>query len=234
MKFQSALFLLCIAGTSACSTAKPIGVRGNFQNVAVKKIAVMSVFSTGKFSLETEEFEKLRAVYLTSVLTELAHLKFDVVDRKMIESPLSDSEKLTLSDGLGLPKSLDILFEPDKGEYGAESNVVRKFYSAKTLPAHILFAEIVYHSRTTCHESAEQSNPYAQINDKNIKLPTACILAHFQAKLIDSETGKPMWSNHVFLEHRIGDKADEGTSSDVIKSVVQRTLTGENGILQLR
>ena len=233
MKLSTSLFLFCVFGVSACSTAKPIGVRQNFQNVGVKKIAVMSVFSTGKFSIQTDEFEKLRGIYVRSLNEELSNLEFQIIDRKLIDAPLSDSEKLALDDGLGLPKSLDILFEADKGEYGAEGDVVRRFYGAKTLPAHILFAEIVYHTRTVCQESSKQSNAYAQISNNKIALPTDCILAHFQAKLIDSKTGQPMWSNHVFLEHRVSDQNGD-PSSEVIKSVVQRTLTGENGILHLR
>lgn len=234
MKLGRSLLLLYIAGVLSCSTAKPIGVRKNFQNVGVKKIAVMAVFSTGKFSLEKDEFEKLRKIYANALNTELRRLEFQIVDRKMIDVPLSDSEKLALDDGLGLPKSLDILFETDKGEHGAETAIVRRFYAAKTLPAHILFAEIVYHSRTVCQESAEQSNAYAQINDKKITLPSACILAHFQAKLIDSKTGQPMWSNHVFLEYRLNKSSENEPATSVIENVVQKTLSGDNGIVHLR
>ncbi len=240
MKLHPILLLLILVFlTSACSTAKPIGVRSNFQKAQVKKIGVMTVFSTGRFSIDAEEFEKIRATYIEALNSQLALLNFDIIERKLMESSLSEPEKNALEDGLGLPKSLDLLFEADRGEYGAEVAVVRKFYESKSLPAHILFAEIIYHSKTVCQESSEHSNAYSQINDRSIKLPAVCILAHFQAKLIDASSGKPMWNNHVFVEHRLPPSNTNINTTgdalnDVIQSVVEKTLAGENGLVQLR
>lgn len=219
----------------SCASGPDTGVRADFEQRQVDRVAVVPFYSSSTFGIDAELFDTIHDQYEQAAVEALSMQGFDVVGSQTLRHQMTELDMWDdFRDGIRLRQSLEAYFEPAPAgsNDSIEIRTVRQLASQGGLPARaLLFGEIVYHSQGTCREKASDHNSYAELQITSSApslLPRPCVSSHFQAKLVDAATGHTMWFNRVFIETHSGN-TDDATVSDTITAAVHATIAGDDG-----
>lgn len=213
---------------SSCSTAPPTGIRKEFHDHQIQTIAVVPFYSRANFSIDPAELDKLRHVYEAAATSALRAEGFEVIDPRAFRQHLDNHELLApFTEGIRLHGSLRHYFESSEhAPIPFEVQTLRTL-SASPFPFNtLLFGEIVYQTAGMCRISATTANSFATtrtLPGAPLSFPRHCVVSHFQAKLVDVQSGETIWFNHSLLE-TYARSIEEEVIDNNISSVVNATF----------
>lgn len=234
---QATLIALAL-GLLACSATpdKKLGLRPGYEQLAVKRVAIVPFYSTGTFGLEDDKLKATISAYERACAEWLINQGFQVLKPEEFRAHLERrSVWKEFQDGVELSLPLWRYFEPGADPTNQTTEVVtlRKLAQAKALPTKtVLVGEIVYQTETTCTQSADGSNTHASVvvsPSAPDDYPRPCIVSHFQAKLVDTDRGDTIWYSRKLREYHDA-KLDDGKRQANISEVVALTLGGPYGL----
>lgn len=232
---------MIIAGAllSACATGQKTGVRKDFEQRQIRTLAVASFYSDGRFGLDEQDLKELRELYEAAATAALREQGFEVVDPRAFHQYMVELQAWELfKDGVRLRRPLTNYFElgDAKRPIPIEILTLRQISAATPIPVEaILFGELIYHSQGTCRVQTELATPYARVRTMAgapNSLPRPCVTSHFQAKLVDVQTGQTMWFNRMLVETHAR-QIDRHLTKDNIIQVITATLTEDSGLTPL-
>ena len=113
--------------------------------------------------------------------------------------------------------------------------VLRALHAEGALPAGTLFVgEIVYQSSGVCTSDPREHNELAEVvvsgKPAGGKLAaSACVVSHFEAKLVDGKSGQTMWQNRFLRELRLTVVTPQAVAEN-IAATVHTVILGESGL----
>ncbi len=228
MKFVGILIMALFS--FSCASPNTVGVRPEFETSRVKTIAMMPTYSVGGFGMTAREREIVERMYEFETIYWLEAQGFEVVRPDELQAAVQDRESQELYDEVvELDHSLNRYFEdaPPQAE-SIERTSLRELWTRKALPTRaILFTEVVYQTDGTCRTAASEHTEYSEVVGP-AESDQPCIISHFQAKLVDAESGVTMWHNRMLRELR-GDLTPLHRAEN-IGAVVETTFAGPYGI----
>lgn len=221
----------------ACATAPRVGVREDFAQVTVTSVAAAPLFATSQFGLDGARFASVRETYERAVAQDLRSLGFEVVTPDELHAQLEARGALDqLEDISTFRNGLSGYFEPRPGEREPrEVLVLRALHADGALPASTLFVgEIAYQSAGVCTSDPREHNQLAQVfvggkPARGDLAASPCVVSHFQAKLVDGETGRTMWQNRFLRELRVAEVTPDVLAEN-IAATVHTVILGEFGL----
>ena len=230
------LFICLLMG---CASGPQTGVRPDFEHQQVTTVAVAPFYARGAFGMDQETLEKLQRIYEDQAAQSLEQQGFRVIRTEALRDHLKTQQSWKpFDEGIYLRQSLTYYFEPpvDGRSPSIEVTTLRELAQQQAFPAEaILFGEIVYHSQGICRDEPTQFTPYARMtltSSAPAALPRPCVVSHFQAKLVDTRTGRTMWFNRTFLESHSAQLGPELVNQN-IAGVVSAAITEEGGVAPL-
>lgn len=224
---------------ASCASTPDVGVRSDFEERHIQSVAIAPFYSAGSFGLDADTRAELADEYEAVAAEALRQMGFEVIDGPTLRHHLRDADAWSdFDDGIRLRQALSFYFEPLPGEgsHSIEVQTLTDLASRQAFPVDtLLFGEIVYHSQGTCRVSADDFTPYAQITlipSAPAELPRPCVSSHFQAKLVDVNTGKTMWFNRMFVETHTR-HLDDDTARETIARTINATFSADGGIAPL-
>ena len=143
---------------------------------------------------------------------------------------------MDLESSLHWAQPLDGLFE--EGDRLAhpkslEAESVRRAGTQVRMPSLWLLGQVVYHSQGACWHEPRRVAGILVVSDGESSSPTsACVVAHFHARLVDSKTGKTVWFGRQLTELHAQPSA--ASNQKAIRSTVNATFAeNENGLQRL-
>ncbi len=221
----------------ACASAPRIGVRAGFETHRVHQIAIAPIWSDSRFGVPADEWRQVEAIAIRNITAELNALGFVTLDPAALRDVLERSrawEKFgdILDFGTGLEKRFEpSVYAPATGEVLA----LRELAAENVLGVgSILFTEIVYHSRGTCTTDARDHSRFAVVVSRDGAAnqgrgPTACVVTHIQAKLVDVKTAQTMWHNRVLREFRAAEVSLHD-DLDNVRHTAHDVVAGAHGL----
>ena len=236
MTFRRSLILIAFAwfaiATSGCATTRSVGVRKAFSQHNLRSIAVVPVTSSSRFGMDEFQWQTIRSTYERQILEELRRLGFEVASPQQLEARLRRSGNWqTFTEILVAKGDVARRFEPEF--YGEnvplEVLALGRLARASALESDaLLISEIVYQSDGVCDRDPRAYSPHAVlIGDPDVTSP--CVVSHFEAKLIDPDTGRTMWHNRQLRELRVDEVTPE-VRLENIRQTVAGTLSGAHGL----
>lgn len=221
---------------AACATAPRVGVRPEFEQRHVPRVAVVPFYAMGTFSMTSDELDRTLRSSEQAAIEALEADGFEVVGPASLRQHLTEHDAAqSFDEGVLLRSELTNYFEPahKQGGPSLEISTIRKLYKEGKLPAEaLLFGEVVYHTRTTCRVDPTAYNPYADVageSDTSSEAGSPCIVSHFQAKLVYAPTGETMWFNRKLLQTNTGEAGVEAARANLVETI-SRTLAGPDGL----
>lgn len=223
--------LLC-----ACSTTTPTGIRGDYKEKTktLKTITLTPFYSVSQFGYSNDAHQAIKDLYQKAAQSWLTSKGYQVTDARSFEQQLTEQGIYqTYKDGMTLNRSLATYFERDPKIVSAEIATLKTLHKTGKLKASaLLFGEIVYQSDALCQQRASEYTKFATIKTHG-KAPKAfpkpCITSHFQAKLVDPQTGLTMWYNRAMTEYHVPDIEPIYIQSN-INDVIRETLGNDDGL----
>lgn len=232
-------FLLLGILLSACATGQKTGIRKDFEQHQVRTLAVASFYSGSNFGMSPQEFDEVRELYEAAATGALRTMGFDVVDPRAFHQHLVELQVWEpFQDGVRLHRPLTSYFElgGPKAPVPVEVLTLQAIAGQASIPVEaVLFGELVYHSQGICRTETALATPYAQISKlagAPDALPRPCVTSHFQAKLVDVQTGQTMWFNRMFVETHAR-HIDKELAKENIRRAVFATISERAGLAPL-
>lgn len=229
MKFAK-FFIVCVTlSLVSCATTPGVGVRPDFEGIRLTMIAVPSTYSTTTFGLRAYERRGVERAYELAATRWLMHRGIAVIDAQTLKSHLTRQGVSRASqDELDLKKPLTDYFEAESTE--RKTQAVRALWDRGALPTRaLLFTEVVYQSEGYCQDTEVVGPHHIVTGDAASDHP--CIISHFQAKLIDAQTGATMWHNRALIEHRVTVSIE--ARARTIDQAIHQTFSGPFGFASL-
>lgn len=234
-----ALTALLLAGLllwSACATTPATGIRGNYRKSQLQSTALLPFFATSRFGLSDEQFDRRFDWAEQTAVEWLQERGVDVTPPDETRSFLQAQSRWRhfAADGI-FRSALDLSFEsaPRRESRQTQTDLLQKLHQTDQLPARfVLFGELVYQTSGTCTTLADDYTDRAQVvvtPDAPADLPRPCIVSHFQARLVDAETGSTVWYNRRLREVHVPELTEKWVRTN-IRNVVLDTLGGRDGL----
>lgn len=243
---QTHLLLCCLLAAlcalAGCRTATPVGVRPEFRQANVQSVVIVPFYQLSSFGAADEERELIKEAYHTRTQRWLTANGFEVTSPQEFQQILTERGAWqTYQDGVILRDSLEVYFEPadaDAVNAAAEVITLQELAEAGALPkGRLLYGEIVYQSDATCRTSVSPRDRFSSMEvhpeAKGMLPPRPCVLAHFQAKLVDPTSGRTMWYNRHLLEYQVSE-VDTDAILTAIERVIDAVLGTKKGLLSLQ
>lgn len=219
-----------------CATAPRVGVRSGFENRTVNTVAVAPVWGSSQFGLSDDEWRALTLQVENSVTSQLESLGFTVLGSSGLRDQMERRNAWErFEDVISYRDGIETHFEPTRHtDQPLEVVALADLRRAGAIDSDgLLLLEIVYQSTGTCTEDARDHNQFAVIvterGSRKDPAPGPCVVTHFQAKLVDTSTGKTMWHNRRLREYRAATIAADELREN-IDATVTETIAGEHGI----
>lgn len=235
-----AAFLFLAISLGGCATGPRTGIRKDFEQRQVHTLAVATFYSSdSRFGMADEDFEEVRTLYEAAATATLRDQGFEVIDPRAFQQYLVELQAWELfKDGIRLRRPLTNYFELGSSTSPIPIEILTLRQIARSVPIPVeavLFGELVYHSQGICRDKTEQSTPYARVKalaGAPEELPRPCVTSHFQAKLVDVQTGQTMWFNRMMVETHAR-HIDKDIVKDNILRAVLATLNEDSGLAPL-
>lgn len=223
---------------AACASTPEVGVRPDFEQKRVQRIAVVPFYTLSTFSLSQDELDQVLRESEQTAVESLRAGGFEVIEPRAFRQQLAEAGVATrFDDGVLLRNELSNYFEPARksGQPSLEVATIQQLYQEGNLPADaLLFGEVVYHTKTQCRADPTRYNEHAQVSGQSASPgPSPCVVSHFQAKLVYAPTGETMWFNRMLLQTHT-DRATEQADRQNMVETVARTLAGPDGLRAFR
>lgn len=224
---------------SGCASGPQTGVRADYGDRQLSTVAIAPFYARGNFGMADETVDQLRAQYESRAAQSLRSQGFEVIDAGQFRNHLAAQQAWESYDkAMVFRQPLTAYFEPSVGSRSPSIHIrtLRQLQQTRALPADaILYGEVVYHTQGTCRGDSRKINDYAQLTvlpTAPQRLPRPCITSHFQAKLVDAQTGHTMWFNRSFWESHSAQLGPQ-LEADNIMRVVNAALSGDGGVAPL-
>ena len=224
---------------SGCATGPNVGVRSSYETSRLGPTSVVPFFALSQFSLHDEAVAtRLDWAESTAVhWLEERGIRVVTPERTRHRLQIGDSWNHFTEGGL-LRKDLSDAFEAANRDQKATAQVslarqIRDDEGFET--RYVLFGELLYHTKGTCRTRADNYQRRARVvvtPDAPEKMPRPCIVSHFQARLVDVESGATVWYNRRLRELHIAEHDDRWTRKN-LRGVVHGTLAGDDGLTAL-
>ena len=221
---------------TACATAPSTGVRGNYRKSKLQATALLPFFATSRFGLTDDQFERRFGWAQETAVQWLRDRGVDVTPPAKTRAFLQAQSRWRHFAPEGLFRTaLDISFEsaPRRESRQTHPPLPQTPSPAPQLPARfILFGELVYQTSATCTTRADDYTDRARVvvtPNAPAKLPRPCVVSHFQARLLDAETGSTVWYNRRLRELHVDELTEDWVRKN-IRNVVLDTLGGRDGL----
>lgn len=189
-------------------------------------------YSVGGFGMTEREREIVERTYQIQTIRWLEAHGFAVIEPDELATQFSseDSRALYL-EIVDLNESLDTYFEGVSGIESIELTSLKELWEQGELPSKtLLFSEVVYQSDGICRIRASEFTELSEVIGPSEETGP-CIISHFQAKLVDAESGATMWHNRMLREVRV--ETSPRQRAENIEAVVKHTFTGPHGLTTL-
>lgn len=234
------LVVALVTAPVGCATGPQVGVRGSYDNTRIQAATVVPFFSRAAFSLAPETLDE-RLGWAQSVALEwLAEHGVRVVSPDRARDRLVQASQWEehFTDGGLLRRDLATSFESADRDQKKKSQVelLRRLHENGHLEGRfLLFGELLYHSAGTCHTRADAHTDRSRVvvaDGVPASLPRPCIVTHFQARLVDIETGSTVWYNRRMREWHV-DEVGRDRERANIRNVVRAAIGGDDGLERL-
>lgn len=221
----------------ACASTPDTGVRKNFEQARIHSVAIVPFYSRASFGMDRQQLNEVRETYEAVATATLREQGFEVIDPRafrqhMVELGLWDQ----FTDGIYLRRSLTTYFEPSSSETSVEILTLAALASDDAFPVEaLLFGELIYHTQGSCQGSPDRFTPYARLSVTSgapDSYPRPCVSSHFQAKLVDAQSGHTMWFNRMFHETHSRHIDDDITRRNITQAV-RATIAEKAGLESL-
>jgi hypothetical protein len=209
--YTTVLGLMTVSGCAAMPLSEaPMGLRDDVDTRRIKRVAIVYIGTASGWAPESDARDELITVYSDRVEASLTALGVEALPPSAVQEALADTELAgRLSEALQIDRPLDDLFEeisPDGLDERVK--VIMALRDLLGVDA-VLIGQIVYHAESTCDGSDESDyTPYVVFpNGKPEDARVPCAVSHFEAKLVDTRTGRTIWYNRALREAR-GHAAD--------------------------
>lgn len=199
---------------SGCATPRggmeevPMGLRDGVLPGSVGRIAILPFAPSDPFGMEPEAQTLMLARYEASAARELGALGFELLSVEELRQGLASDEARAELKRLRIDRPLPELFEPDRRQDGAledDRHVLLRELGRRLEVRTALVGQVIYHTEAVCQ--GREPNPYANEvayvtgpPEGDVRVP--CVVSHFEAKLVDLETGRTLWYNRALRELR--------------------------------
>ena len=219
-----------------CATAPRIGVRGGYENLQIRDVAVVPFYAVSSFGLDDEFHNEILIGYEQAVIEWLHARGAETMSPQEVRTTLEAAPDVDLESTLHWAQPLDGLFEEGDGlaqPTSLEAESVRRAGTQVRMPSLWLLGQVVYHSQGACWHEPRRVAGILVVNDGESSSPTsACVVAHFHARLVDSKTGKTVWFGRQLTELHAQPSA--ASNQKAIRSTVNATFAeNENGLQRL-
>lgn len=210
--YCATLALLTVSGCAIWSAPKPeMGVRPHYASQEVASVAIIHVGAASTWDMPAAQFEEVRRTYEAGVSQELAAMGIETIDRATVEDRLTQTPlEGKLAQALDIDRPLEELFE-EISPHGLDARVEHVMTLGKVLGVDtVLIGQIVYHTESVCRGTvdSEYTPHVATPNGPPTEEWVPCSVSHFEAKLVDTRTGRTVWYNRALRESR-AQRADQ-------------------------
>lgn len=232
--------LVAIAGFAAgCATGPDVGVRSSYETSRLDATSVVPFFALSQFSLDEKTIAARLDWAESTAVHWLEERGIRVVAPERTRHRLQAGEFWShFTEGGLLRSDLSDAFEAadrDQKE-NAQTSLVRRLRDDEGFETrYVLFGELLYHTEGTCRTRADDYQRRAQVvvtPDAPDEMPRPCIVSHFQARLVDVESGATVWYNRRLRELHIAEHGERWTRKN-LRGVVHGTLAGDDGLTTL-
>ena len=232
------VLLLTVVLLPACASTPDTGVRKNFEQAQIRSVAIVPFYSRASFGMDRQKISEVRETYEAVATATLREQGFEVIDPRAFRQHLVELglwEQFT--DGIYLRRSLTTYFEPGSSQTpSVEVLTLAALAADDAFPVEaLLFGELIYHTQGSCQGSPDRFTPYAQLTVTSgapDSYPRPCVSSHFQAKLVDAQSGHTMWFNRMFHETHSRHIDDEIARRNITQAV-RATIAERAGLESL-
>ncbi len=206
--YCTVVLLLAISGCATSGSAEAeLGLRDGYEAVEVRRVGMLRIMAESRWGMTEQELQQMLGVYEDQSGEGLGKLGFEVVPHPDILQSLEGTPYHDrLGEALDIDRSLGELFE-DASPAGNEERLETVMAIGTHAKVQAVFlARVVYHTEATCNGTAESEfTPHVILPDGTPRDATVpCAVSHFEAKLIDTRSGKTIWYNRALREVRAG------------------------------
>jgi hypothetical protein len=221
---------------TGCATSPNVGVRSSYETSRLEATSVVPFFALSQFSLEEEAVATRLTWAESTAVNWLQERGIRVVEPERTRNRLQTSDSWShFTDGGLLRSDLSDAFEAAEREQKqtAQVSLVRRLREDDGFETrYVLFGELLYHTEGTCRTRADDYQRRAQVvvtPDAPREMPRPCIVSHFQARLVDVESGATVWYNRRLRELHVAEH-DQRWARKNLRGVVHGTLAGNDGL----
>lgn len=222
-----------------CATGPNVGVRSSYETSRLGATSVVPFFALSQFSLDEAAIAtRLDWAESTAVnWLEERGLRVVTPERTRHRLQTGDSWNHFTEGGL-LRSDLSDAFEAANRDQKATAQVslARRIRDDEGFETrYVLFGELLYHTKGTCRTRADNYQRRTRVvvtPDAPEEMPRPCIVSHFQARLVDVESGATVWYNRRLRELHIAEHDERWTRKN-LRGVVHGTLAGDDGLTTL-
>lgn len=234
--FFGLIALVASLVVSACATGPQVGVRGSYKQKNIRATTVVPFFTRSRFSLAAETVDRRLLWAQTAAVDWLDERGVRVTPPDRARGRLRDASLWRHFTGGGLlRRNLAKSFESaDRDQRtSSQTEIVRQIRAESGLESRfLLFGELLYHSAGTCQARADDHTERSDVvvaDDAPDTRPRPCIVTHFQARLVDADSGSTVWYNRRMREWHVADAGDAEERRN-IEEVVREALGGGDGL----
>ena len=211
-------------------------MRGSYKRAHIQSTTVVPFYARSRFSLSGDHLGE-RLMWAESVVVEwLGERGIRVLPPDRTRDQLVQAKKWEHFTGGGLLRrdlsnSFESAARPQQKE--SQTQLVRELRAGGEFGTrYVLFGELLYHTTGTCRTRGDQYTDRARVviaKDAADTLPRPCVVTHFQARLVDADTGTTVWYNRRMRELHAR-KVEDSHERENIRQVVQTTIAGSDGL----
>ncbi len=224
---------------AACATSPQVGVRQSYQESRLEATSVVPFFTRSTFSLPEATLRTRLRWAESTVVQWLEQHGVEVVPPETTRRRLqAGSAWAPFAEEGRMRTDLGRAFEDARVDHRARSQaeLVRRLRRDDRLESrYLLFGEFLYHTTGTCRTRADEYTDRAHVvlaPEAPPSLPRPCITTHFQARLVDADSGETVWYNRQLRELHVPE-LDASWIRKNLRGVVHETLAGRDGLVEM-
>lgn len=229
---------LCALYVAGCASTPKVGVRSDYRGGALDSSSVTPFFSRSSFSLSDGQLDRRLDWAEQAAVSWLSERGVQLSPPDEVRSELEDADAWGDFEPSGIfTVDLAASFEsaPREERRQTQTSVLHDLFERDLAHRYVLFGELLYQTTAECRELPDRHTRRSRVvvtDDAPESLPRACVVTHFQARLVDASTGATVWYNRTLRELHAAE-IDRAHIRRNIRATVRRTLAGDGGLSDL-